>query len=171
MSKVTFLGHPVALSGELPATGKTAPNFSGLKGDLTEVQLSDYRGKRVVLNIFPSLDTEVCAASVRRFNKEAATAPNAVVLCISKDLPFAQSRFCTVEGLENVQPLSLFRHPAFDADYGLRIEEGPLQGLLARAVIVLDEQGRILYTERVSEITHEPDYTAAIAALKQAQEG
>lgn len=163
---VTFNGSPVALCGQLPATGQKAPRFGGVKGDLSELHLPDLAGQRVVLNIFPSLDTSVCAASVRRFNKEAAGLRNTVVLCISKDLPFAQSRFCTTEGLENVVPLSTFRCQCFDDRYGLVIAEGPLKGLLARAVIVIDETGTIVYEELVPEITHEPDYAAALAALK-----
>lgn len=161
----TFLGNPVALTGALPAVGTEAPDFKGIKGDLSTVKISDFRGKRVVLNIFPSLDTEVCAASVRRFNKEAAALDNTVVLCISKDLPFAQSRFCTTEGLQNVLPLSVFRCECVEKGYGIGIAEGPLDGLLARAVVVIDEKGTIVYEELVDEITHEPDYAAALAAL------
>lgn len=166
MSQVTFQGAPVKLSGELPKVGEKAPKFGGVRGDLSVLHLPDLLGKRVVLNIFPSLDTPVCAASVRRFNKEAAALPDTVVLCVSKDLPFAQSRFCTTEGLENVTPLSTFRCHCFDDHYGLRIEEGPLQGLLARAVVIVDEGGTIVYEELVPEITQEPNYEAALAALK-----
>lgn len=164
--QVTFQGSPVTLCGELPKIGTEAPRFGGVKGDLSVVHLPELRGKRVVLNIFPSLDTEVCAASVRRFNKEAAALRNTVVLCVSKDLPFAQSRFCTTEGLENVVPVSVFRCHCFDEKYGLVLADGPLKGLLARAVIIVDEQGIITYEELVPEITHEPDYAAALAALK-----
>lgn len=163
---VTFQGTPVTLSGELPKVGTEAPKFGGVKGDLSVVHLPELRGKRVVLNIFPSLDTPVCAASVRRFNKEAAALDNTVVLCVSKDLPFAQSRFCTTEGIENVIPVSTFRCHCFDDNYGLAITDGPLKGLLARAVIVIDEKGVITYEELVPEITHEPNYEAALAALK-----
>lgn len=163
---VSFNGNPVALCGRLPATGQKAPRFGGVKSDLSELHLPDLAGRRVILNIFPSLDTSVCAASVRRFNKEAAALKNTVVLCISKDLPFAQNRFCTTEGLENVVPLSTFRCQCFDDRYGLVIAEGPLKGLLARAVIVIDETGTIVYEELVPEITHEPDYAAALAALQ-----
>ncbi len=166
MATVTFKGTPVQLSGELPKIGETAPKFGGVKGDLTTVHLPELLGKKVVINIFPSLDTPVCAASVRRFNKEAAALDNTVVLCVSKDLPFAQSRFCTVEGLNDVVPLSVFRCRHFDERYGLTMTEGPLKGLLARAVIVVAEDGRIVYEELVPEVTQEPDYEAALNALK-----
>lgn len=165
MATVTFQNKPVQLCGQLPAVGTQAPNFGGVRGDLSVVHLPDFLGRRVVLNVFPSLDTSVCAASVRRFNKEAAALANTVVLCISKDLSFAQSRFCTTEGLQNVVPLSTFRCKCFDEYYGLAIAEGPLEGLLARAVIVVDENGKIVYEELVPEITTEPDYEAALAAL------
>lgn len=164
--QVTFQGTPVTLSGELPKVGEKAPKFGGVKGDLSVLHLPDLLGKRVVLNIFPSLDTPVCAASVRRFNKEAAALPNTVVLCVSKDLPFAQSRFCTTEGLNNVVPVSTFRCTCFDENYGLVITDGPLKGLLARAVVVVNEEGVITYEELVPEITNEPNYEAALAALK-----
>lgn len=166
MATVTFKGTPVQLSGELPKIEETAPKFGGVKGDLTTVHLPELLGKKVVINIFPSLDTPVCAASVRRFNKEAAALDNTVVLCVSKDLPFAQSRFCTVEGLNDVVPLSVFRCRHFDERYGLTMTEGPLKGLLARAVIVVAEDGRIVYEELVPEVTQEPDYEAALNALK-----
>lgn len=166
MATVTFQGAPVQLSGDLPKVGEKAPKFGGVKGDLSVLHLPELLGKRVVLNIFPSLDTPVCAASVRRFNKEAAALPNTVVLCVSKDLPFAQSRFCTTEGLENVVPVSIFRCHCFDEKYGLTITDGPLKGLTARAVVVVDEEGTIVYEELVPEITNEPDYAAALAALK-----
>lgn len=166
MAAVSFKGNPVQLCGELPEIGVPAPEFGGVKGDLSVLHLSDLKGKKVVLNIFPSLDTEVCAASVRRFNKEASALSDTVVLCISKDLPFAQSRFCTVEGLENVVALSTFRCSCFDDKYGLRITDGPLEGLLSRAVLVLDAEGRTVYRELVSEITSEPDYDSALEAVK-----
>lgn len=166
MATVTFQGSPVHLTGTLPAVGEKAPKFGGVKGDLSVVHLPELLGKRVVLNIFPSLDTPVCAASVRRFNKEAAALDNTVVLCVSKDLPFAQSRFCTTEGLENVLPVSTFRCKCFDENYGLGIADGPLKGLLARAVVIVNEEGVITYEELVPEITNEPDYAAALAALK-----
>jgi len=166
MATVTFQGQPVQLCGELPAVGTKAPKFGGVRGDLSVLHLPDLLGKRVVLNIFPSLDTSVCAASVRRFNEEASALRDTVVLCVSKDLPFAQSRFCTTEGLTRVVPLSTFRCKCFDEHYGLAIADGPLKGLLARAVIVVDETGTIVYEQLVSEITDEPDYEAALSALK-----
>jgi len=150
----------------MPKVGDNAPKFGGVRGDLSVLHLPDLLGRRVVINIFPSLDTEVCAASVRRFNKEAAALNNTTVLCVSKDLPFAQSRFCTTEGLDNVVPVSVFRCKCFEENYGLPITDGPLKGLLARAVIIVNEEGRIVYEELVSEITNEPDYESALAALK-----
>ncbi|MDY6148316.1 MAG: thiol peroxidase [Porphyromonas sp.] len=155
----------VTLNGVLPQMGIEAPNFKAVKGDLSEVSLSDFRGKKVVLNIFPSVDTGVCAASVRRFNMEAAAQENTVVLCISKDLPFAQSRFCAAEGIENVVMLSAFRCDCFEKAYGLMMQDGPLKGLLARAVVVIDAEGYIVYSELVPEITQEPSYEAALKAL------
>ena len=166
MATVTFQGTPVQLGGELPRTGTPAPEFGGVKGDLSVAHLSDFKGKKVILNIFPSLDTPVCAASVRRFNQEASSLKDTVVLCISKDLPFAQSRFCTTEGIENVIALSVFRCKCIDEKYGITIADGPLRGLLARAVVVVDTDGRIIYEQLVDEITNEPDYVAALAALK-----
>lgn len=166
MATVTFQGTPVHTCGDLPEIGGIAPKFGGVKGDLTTVHLPDYIGKKVILNIFPSLDTPVCAASVRKFNKEAAGLDNTVVLCISKDLPFAQARFCTAEGIENVTALSVFRCRHFDERYGLTMTDGPLKGLLARAVIVVGEDGKIVYEQLVPEITSEPDYDAALKALK-----
>lgn len=166
MAKVTFAGSPVTTTGELPAVGALAPKFGGVRGDLSVLHLPDLLGKRVVINFFPSLDTPVCAASVRRFNKEAAALDNTVVLCVSKDLPFAQSRFCTTEGIENVIALSVFRCKCIDEKYGITIADGPLRGLLARAVVVVDTDGRIIYEQLVDEITNEPDYVAALAALK-----
>lgn len=166
MAKVTFQGSPVTTSGELPAVGTMAPRFGGVRGDLSVLHLPDLLGKCVVINFFPSLDTPVCAASVRRFNKEAAALPDTVVLCVSKDLPFAQSRFCTTEGIENVVALSVFRCKCIDEKYGITLTDGPLRGLLARAVVVVDETGKIVYEQLVDEITHEPDYEAALAVLK-----
>ena len=166
MKTITIGGNPVHLSGVLPEVGVQAPLFEAVKGDLSVANLKDYAGKRVVLNIFPSLDTPVCAASVRRFNKEVAQLDNTVVLCISKDLPFAQGRFCTAEGIEGVVSLSTFNNKSFDEAYGLLIAEGPLSGLYARAVVVLDEAGKIVYEELVPELTTEPNYDAALAVLK-----
>ncbi|MDE7127765.1 MAG: thiol peroxidase [Bacteroidales bacterium] len=166
MAKVNFKGSPVQLSGELPEKGVYAPDFGGVKGDLTVSHLSDYRGRKVVLNIFPSLDTAVCASSVRKFNQLASSLENTVVLCLSKDLPFAQSRFCTVEGLDDVVPLSLFRCGCFADKYGLEMIDGPLKGLYARAVVIVDEDGKVIYSQLVDEITDEPDYDSALAVLK-----
>jgi len=165
MANITFKGNPVHTSGELPAKGTTAPDFSLVKGDLSEVKMSDYKGKNVVLNIFPSLDTGTCAASVRRFNKEAASLDNTVVLGISADLPFAAGRFCSAEGIENVITLSNFRDEAFARDYGLLMTDGPLKGLLARAVVVVNPAGEVVYTELVPEIAQEPDYHSAINSI------
>lgn len=166
MSQITFKQNPIQTNGEQPAVGSLAPNFTGVKQDLSELSLQDLKGKRVVINAFPSLDTGVCAASVRRFNQEAASLDNCVVLCVSKDLPFAQGRFCAAEGIENVITLSQFRCDCFEKHYGLLMNEGPLKGLLARAVFVVSEEGKILYEELVSEVTEEPNYEAALSVLK-----
>lgn len=166
MAKVTFKGSPVNTSGQLPAVGSPAPDFTLVKTDLSDVTLKDLKGKNVILNIFPSLDTAVCAASVRKFNKEAASLPNTVILAISADLPFAAGRFCTTEGIENVHPASTFRNPEFAKDYGVLTLDGPLKGLLARSVVVLDGNGKVLYNELVEETTNEPNYQAAISVLK-----
>ena len=166
MAKITFKGNPVNTSGSLPRVGSPAPGFKVIKTDLTPMSLSEFKGKKVVLNIFPSLDTAVCAASVRRFNVEATKLANTVVLCISRDLPFAQKRFCAAEGLDNVIPGSEFRDSNFSNAYGVRIVDGPLEGLLSRAVVVVDEKGTVTYTEQVPEITQEPDYDKALAALR-----
>lgn len=167
MSKTAFKGSVVNLAGEFIKTGVTAPEFTMVKGDLSQFKLSDTKGKFVVLNIFPSLDTGVCATSVRKFNQLAAKMENTVVLAISKDLPFAQGRFCTTEGIENVIPLSDFRNPSdFDTNYGVLIADGPLSGLLARSVVVINPAGKIVYTELVPEITQEPNYDAALAAIR-----
>jgi len=166
MATVTLKGTPVHTVGELPAVGKPAPSIGLTTADLGTYKLTDTRGKWVVLNIFPSIDTPTCAASVRRFHQEAARKPNTVVLCISMDLPFAQSRFCGAEGITNVQTLSCFRSPAFGRDYGVLITSSPLAGLLARAVIVVDPSEIVRYTQLVAEIANEPDYAAALAAIQ-----
>ena len=165
MAKVKFSGETVETIGKLPEVGSKAPDFCLTKGDLSDAKLSDYKGKRVVLNIFPSIDTGVCAQSVRTFNKKASSLDNTVVLCISADLTFAQGRYCGAEGLENVVTLSTFKSPDFGKDYGCLLTSGALKGLMSRCVIVLDEEGKVLYTEQVEEITHEPNYDKAIAAL------
>jgi thioredoxin-dependent peroxiredoxin len=166
MSQVTFKGQPIGIDGQFPSAGSTAPAFKLVGADLSDVALSGFAGKRKVLNIFPSVDTSTCATSVRRFNELAAQLHNTVVLCISADLPFAQARFCGAEGLQNVTNLSLMRGRQFLNDYGVGIADGPLAGLAARAVIVLDGQDNVIHAELVSEIAHEPDYDAALAALK-----
>lgn len=166
MAQTAFKGNPVQVNGTLPLPGTIAPAFSLVAKDLSDVSLENYAGKRKVLNIFPSVDTGVCAASVRKFNEVADGLENTVVLCVSADLPFAQARFCGAEGLENVVSVSTVRGRAFHADYGVDIAEGPLAGLTARAVVVLDESDKVLHAELVNEITTEPNYDAALAALK-----
>lgn len=165
MASITFKGNPVHTTGELPEKGTTAPDFTLVKSDLSEAKLSDFKGKYVVLNIFPSLDTGVCAASVRRFNKEAASLKNTIVLGISADLPFAAGRFCSAEGIENVVTLSSFRDHSFGEDYGLLMADDPLKGLLARAVVIVDPEGKVVHTELVPEIAQEPDYHSAINSI------
>ncbi|MDD4778521.1 MAG: thiol peroxidase [Fermentimonas sp.] len=165
MANITFKGNPVETIGELPAKGAAAPDFSLVDRNLADVKLSDFKGKNVVLNIFPSLDTGTCAASVRRFNKEAASLNNTVVLGISADLPFAAGRFCSAEGIDNVVTLSNFRDEAFGKDYGLHMTSGPLKGLLARAVVIVNPEGKVVYTELVPEIAQEPDYHSAINSI------
>lgn len=166
MAQITLQGNKINTNGTLPVVGSKAPDFNLVKTDLSETSLKDYKGKRIVLNIFPSLDTAVCATSVRKFNAEVSKLANTVVLCISKDLPFAHSRFCTTEGLKNVIPASEFRNNAFSDAYKVRLIDGPLAGLLSRAVVVINEVGNIVYTEQVPEITQEPDYDSAVKSLK-----
>lgn len=166
MTQVTLRGNPVNVNGQLPTTGAQAPAFVLVGKGLAEVALKDYAGKRKILNIFPSVDTPTCATSVRKFNAQASELANAVVLCISADLPFAQDRFCGAEGLENVSNLSTFRAPEFAAAYGVALADGPLKGLTARAVVVLDENDKVLHSELVPEIGQEPNYDAALAVLK-----
>jgi thiol peroxidase len=165
MAQITHRGNPIHTAGELPAVGAQAPAFSLTKTDLSEATGADYQGKRVVLNIFPSIDTPTCATSVRKFNAQASQVQNTVVLCISADLPFAAGRFCSTEGLANVVPASTFRSPEFGKAYGVTLQDGALRGLLARAVVVLDETGKVLHTELVPEIGQEPNYEAALAVL------
>ena len=165
MASVNLKGNEEQTNGSLPEVGTVAPDFKGVKTDLSELSLNDLKGKKVVLNVFPSLDTSVCAASVRRFNKEVASLSNTVVLAVSKDLPFAHGRFCTTEGIENVVALSAFRCSCFEDKYGMLLIDGPLKGLLARGVIVIDEAGKVVYEELVPEITTEPNYEAALASL------
>lgn len=166
MATITLKGNAIETVGTLPAKAAAAPNFTLVKTDLSEVTLADYKGKKVVLNIFPSIDTPVCAASVRRFNQTAGELADTVVLCISADLPFAHTRFCETDGLKNVESLSVFRSSAFGKDYGVTIATGPIAGLLSRAIVIIGADGKVTYTEQVPEITQEPNYDAALAALK-----
>lgn len=165
MSQVTLKGNPVRVDGNLPQVGSQAPAFRLVGSDLSDRTLADFAGKRKVLNIFPSVDTPTCATSVRKFNQEVGNLDNTVVLCVSADLPFAQKRFCASEGLDNVVNLSMLRGREFLEDYGVAIAEGPLAGLAARAVVVLDEHDKVLHRELVAEIADEPDYAAALAVL------
>jgi len=166
MAQVTLKGNPVQVNGQLPQAGDNAPKFSLVGAGLADVTLASFAGKRKVLNIFPSVDTPTCATPVRKFNAQANDVANTVVLCISADLPFAQARFCGAEGLENVQNLSTLRGREFIRDYGVEIADGPLAGLTARAVVVLDEHDKVLHSELVKEIAEEPNYEAALAVLK-----
>jgi thiol peroxidase len=166
MAQITFKGNQVHTAGSLPRVGSVARDFEVVKTDLSTMTLGEFRGKKVVLNIFPSLDTPVCATSVRRFNVEAAKLDRTVVLCISRDLPFAQKRFCAAEGISNVITGSEYRDSSFSDAYGVRILDGPLAGLFSRAIVVIDEQGKVIYTEQVPEISQEPDYGKALSALK-----
>ena len=165
MASVTLGGNSINTSGELPKVGSQAPSFSLVKNDLSMATLADFAGSKLVLNIFPSVDTGTCAASVRKFNENAASLSNTKVLCISRDLPFAQKRFCGAEGLENVENLSDFNTGKFGKDYGLEITDSVLSGLHSRVVIVLDEKGIVKYAEQVPEIADEPNYEAALASL------
>ena len=163
----TFKGTPIRLEGHFPQAGETAPDFLLTKNDLSDFSLKDGNGEHLILNIFPSLDTGVCATTVRRFNQMAASLPGAMVLCISKDLPFAQNRFCVSEGIDHTLLLSDFRYTSrFGKDYGVLITSGPMRGLLARAVVIIDPKGKVIYSELVSEVTREPNYEAALRAVK-----
>ena len=166
MAKITLKGNTINTSGELPAKGEKAKDFTLVKNDLSRVSLNDFNAKNLVLNVFPSLDTGTCAASVRRFNEEAAGLDDTEVLCISRDLPFAQARFCGAEGIDKVVTLSDFETGQFGKDYGLEIAEGPMKGLHSRAVIVIDKEGKIIYTQQVPEIVDEPDYESVLKVLK-----
>ncbi len=164
MATVTLGGTPFAISGDVPAAGDAAPDFTLTGGDLGDVSLGDYAGQQLILNVFPSVDTPVCAASVRRFNEEAGALDGVSVLCVSRDLPFAHGRFCAAENIEAVRCVSELRDSSFGNAYGLRIAEGPLAGLLARAVVVVDGNGKVVHSELVPEIKQEPDYDAALKA-------
>ncbi len=165
MATITLKGTPIDTIGDLPSVGATAPDFMLTKRDLSETTLSDFTGKRIILNIFPSIDTPVCATAVRRFNEEASKLENTVVVCVSADLPFAHERFCGAEGIDDVLSLSSFRSESFGKDYGVQITSGPLTGLLSRAIVIIDTDGKVIYTEQVPEIAQEPHYEAALAAL------
>lgn len=166
MANVTLGGNPITVAGSFPQKGQSVPDFKLVGKDLKDVSLKDFAGKRKVLNIVPSLDTAVCATSTRKFNEKAAGLGNTVVFAISADLPFAMGRFCTTEGIENVVPLSVMRGREFLKNYGVEITDGPLAGVAARAVVVLDENNKVLHAQLVPEIKTEPDYDAALAALK-----
>jgi thioredoxin-dependent peroxiredoxin len=165
MAKIKHKGNEINTSGTLPELGSQAPNFMLTKSDLSSVSLTDYTGKKVILNIFPSLDTGVCATSIRQFNSKAAGLANTVVICISRDLPFAHSRFCAAEGIKNVVSASEYKDENFSKSYGVKIIDGALAGLLSRSVVVIDEKGIVKYTEQVPEITQEPNYDAALKSL------
>jgi thiol peroxidase len=165
MAKITLKGNEINTTGNLPETGSAAKDFSLVKTDLSVVTLADFKGQQLILNIFPSVDTGTCATSVRNFNKEAANLENTKVLCISRDLPFAQNRFCGAEGIENVVMLSDFNTGQFGNDYGLNFINGPLAGLNSRCIVVISSEGKIIYTEQVSEIVEEPNYEKALASI------
>jgi thiol peroxidase len=165
MAKITIQGNPINTSGSLPEVGETAKDFQLIKNDLSSARLSDYKGQKIVLNIFPSVDTGICAQSVREFNKKAANLDNTKILCISRDLPFAQARFCGAEGIKNVETLSDFATGEFGKNYGLDIVDGVFANLHSRAIVVLDEQGVVTYTEQVPEIAQEPNYDAVLKVL------
>lgn len=165
MAIITLNGSPMHTIGDLPTVGTLAHDFTVTKTDLGEINLKSCIGKKIILNIFPSLDTPTCASAMRHFNDIAAQMKNSVILCISADLPFAQKRFCTAEHLDNLQPVSVFRHHSFGKDYGVLITDGPLKGLLARSIVLIDEHGKIIYTEMVKEISNEPDYAGLLKLL------
>lgn len=166
MAIITLNGTPMHTIGSLPPVGSKAPDFTVTKTDLGEIKLKNYLGKKIILNIFPSLDTPTCASAMRHFNEVAQKLTDVLILCVSVDLPFAQKRFCVSEHLDNVQCVSVFRHPTFGKDYGVTIIDQPLLGLLSRAVVILDETGKIIFTEQVKELSNEPNYDAVLAALK-----
>ena len=166
MANITLGGNPIHTSGELPTVGSKCPDFTLVQNDLSTTSLSDFSGSKVVLNIFPSIDTGTCATSVRTFNQKASTLENTKVLCISRDLPFAQKAFCAAEGLDNVIMLSDFKNGDFGKTYGIEIQDGPLANLHSRVVIIINPDGKISYSEQVSEIADEPDYEKALAAIQ-----
>jgi thiol peroxidase len=166
MAKITLKGNPTKTIGKLPQIGKKAPKFKLVKTDLSTARLKDFKGKKILLNITPSIDTGICATSMRKFNEAAAGMENTVILHVSKDLPFAHSRFCAAEGIENVIPLSDFISGKFGKRYGVTIKNGPMKGLLSRCIVVVNEEGIVTYTEQVPEIASEPNYEAALEAIK-----
>lgn len=166
MALITVKGTPIKITGNLPPVGSQAPDFTVTKTDLSDIHLKNYCGKRIILNIFPSLDTKTCASAMLQFNEIAAKYKDILILCISADLPFAQKRFCTAEHLDNIHPVSTFRHPDFGDVYGVTITEGELSGLLARSIIFLDETGKVIYTQLVKEITNEPNYAELLSLLQ-----
>lgn len=167
MANITFKGNPITTIGDLPEINISAPDFTLTQTDLSDATLKDFLGKTIVLNIFPSIDTPVCAASVRKFNQEASGFDNAVVLCISADLPFAHKRFCEIEGLNDVIPLSVFRSEDFGSNYGVAIADGPLRGLMSRAIVVIDKTGNVVYRQQAPEIAQEPNYDEALEAISK----
>jgi len=166
MAKITLAGNPIHTSGDLPKVGSTAPDFKLTDADLNDVSLADFKGKKKLLNIVPSLDTPVCATSTKKFNEQAARYPNTVMLIVAADLPFAMKRFCAAENTDNVKSLSMMRDRHFAKDYGVLITDGPLAGITARAIVVIDENNKVVHTELVPEIKQEPNYDKALAALK-----
>lgn len=167
MGLITYMGKVINTSGNLPAVGSQAPEFTLIKTDLTDFTLNDCKGKKTILSIFPSLDTPTCALAMVRFNRIAELVDNLLVVCISADLPFAQQRFCAAKQMKTVIPVSSFRHPEFGDDYGVTMIDGPYKGLFSRAVILLDEKGKVLYTEQVPELCDEPNYDGVLAALRK----
>ena len=165
MATITLEGNEIHTVGELPAIGSDAPAFTLTNSEMGETSLADFAGKKVILNIFVAIDTGICAESTRRFNAAAGSLDNTAVLCISADLPPTLARFCGAENLDNVITLSTFRHPEFGKDYGLTVEDGPIRGLNARSIVIIDENGKVVYTEQVPEIAQEPDYDAALTSL------
>ncbi|GAB5538421.1 MAG: thiol peroxidase [Salibacteraceae bacterium] len=166
MATITFKGDQITTTGSLPKSGEAAPKFTLTNDSMQDITLDDFKGQKLVLNIFPSIDTGICAMSARRFNQEASGMENTTILNVSKDLPFAQKRFCGAEGLEDVKNASEFKNTGFSSNYHVIMESGPLAGLFSRAVVIIDESGKVVYTEQVPEIVQEPNYEKALAALK-----
>jgi len=167
MTTISFKGNPIHTVGTLPTIGNQAPDFTVTKTDLSDIKLQDVLGKKIVISMFPSADTPTCAQAMRHFNEEANKLDNVIVLCVSADLPFALKRFCAAENLANIIPTSVFRHPEFGTKFGVTIQDGPLAGLLSRAVMILDEKGKVVYTQQVPELSNEPDYQAVLNELQK----